>query len=93
MQSFGSGALSLFTAENLERLMSFFWSVLNVRYPILHRPSFKIHEAQPDLVLAIAVFSATRSSSHEDRQLAAMILPELRGSFLSVGVVCGVSWI
>jgi len=80
----GSEVLELLTVTTLERLVTFFWEVLNIRWPVIHKATFKAHEADVDVVLGITVFAAARAPLPADQQLASILLPILRGSFLSV---------
>ena len=80
----GHDALVHLTVGGIERLIAFFWDVLNVRYPILHRPSFQMVEASIDVALAIITFAAARSLCANDQHLAGILLPIVRGAVLSV---------
>lgn len=76
-----------FNTPNLNRCLEKYWQVYHTQYPILHRPSFDVHQVHPLLLLSMLMMGA--SYSHRvpdgsdpilmcDTELAAKIAEPLR---------------
>lgn len=74
----------LFTVDRIQKLLAFFWSIVDPQVQVLHRPTFRTSNVDEDLISSMLLLACCRSPNVEDQTLGMTLLPIMRGTLFAV---------